>query len=54
MADLESDPRLKKIRIATLFTFLETDPPKLQVYDTSGNFAVLLILAGNLLNALFN
>ena len=48
MADLEPDPRLKKTRIATLFTFLETDPPKLQVYDTSGKFTVIIILACNL------
>ena len=47
MADLESDPRLKKTRIATLFTFLETDPPKLQVYDTSGKFTVIIILTCN-------
>ena len=36
VVDMEHDPRLNKIRLKTLFGFLETPPPKLQAFDTSG------------------
>ena len=36
MVDMEPDPRLNKILLKTLFDSLETPPPKLQAFDTSG------------------